>query len=135
MFLSATGRPLLMCANCRGKVSSQKIMPGRYLTAGQQRERERLKRTAQPLHELDPRPQQTEENQYYARWIGNMSYERALHGSIDLPPEVEVMYSQNAFLHHIYPIHEIQRVDDRTTFFGDAPFCAPATMPPPKSTT
>jgi hypothetical protein len=36
------------------------------------------------------------ENQRYAHWIGNVSYERALDGSIDLPPEVEVMYSQSA---------------------------------------
>jgi PIF1-like helicase/Helitron helicase-like domain at N-terminus/Helicase len=70
------------------------------------------------------RVQRTDENQRYANWIGSMSYERTRYGNIDLPPEVDVMNSQEAFLDHIYPLHEIQRVDERTTFFrGRAILC------------
>ena len=53
-----------------------------------------------------------------------MSYERAQYGNIDLPPEVEVTHSQSALLDDIYPIDELRRVDERTTFFrGRAILC------------
>jgi DNA helicase Pif1-like protein/PIF1-like helicase len=71
------------------------------------------------------RVQHTEDNQRYACWIGRMSYDRTLYGSVELSEQVQVTHSLKSLLDYIYPLIEIQRVDERTTFFrGRAILCS-----------
>jgi hypothetical protein len=43
------------------------------------------------------RMQQTEENERYARWIGNISYDKSLYGTVELPEEVSSNLYRSAY--------------------------------------
>jgi len=58
-------------------------------------------------------------NEAFANWIGRMSYDRSLYGSVELPQQVDVTSSLQSLIDHVYPLPTITQVDENTTFFKD----------------
>jgi ATP-dependent DNA helicase PIF1 len=56
-------------------------------------------------------------NEAFANWIGRMSYDRSLYGSVELPKQVDVTSSLQSLIDHVYPLPTITQADENTTFF------------------